>query len=64
MCEPRRCASFALKSSTDDPFARNDLDGNLAVEALVSGLPDRPETSRPQPSMQPIAIEHDRQIPV
>ena len=65
MGEPRGRPRLALEAPTATPNharAGQDLDGDLAVQALVVGQPNRGEPTRAQAPAQAVAAEHERGV--
>ena len=53
-------AGLALEPPADDPLAGQQLDGDVALQSLVAGVPNRPEPARAEAAVQAIAVEDDR----
>ncbi len=47
--QPRGDPGLALEPAADDAFAGENLDRDIAIEALVVAHPDGPEPARPEP---------------
>ena len=58
MVEPGRRARLALDPLPAVVLARDRLDGHLALELLVPGQPDDPESARAETPLEAVATQH------
>ena len=60
MREARRGVGLALEAALRHELAREDLDRNIALQALVARHPHGPKAARAQAPAQAVALKDDR----